>query len=87
MDLVRNTTTDGSCKYSLIEHQKNDHIEHGLPGTEGEFFVLKLKDIHAKDALEAYAQSIKGWDPDFAAQVQELADRAGVDSPWCKEPD
>jgi len=87
MNLVRNTTRDGSCKYSLVEHQKDDHIEQGLPFTENEFFVIKLKDRHAKAALEAYAKSIESTDEMFAGQVYELAERAGPDSPWCKDPD
>jgi hypothetical protein len=90
MRLVRNTTTDGMCKYSLIEHQKGDHIEHGLPGTENEFFVLKLKDKHAYAALVGYLESLTGadeYDDEYALDLQELARRAGPNSPWCKEPD
>ena len=87
MDLVRNITTDGSCKYSLIEHQKDDHVEHGKPNTEHEFFVIKLKDRHAKSALEAYAKSVEPTDEQYAWQIYELAERAGVDNPWCKDPD
>ncbi|WP_415913376.1 hypothetical protein [Neptuniibacter sp. QD37_11] len=87
MDLIRNTTKDGRCKYALVERLKDDRLEYGLPGTEDEFFVLKLKDKHAKAALEAYVASVKDEDPEYARQIQELADRAGADSPWCKAPD
>jgi hypothetical protein len=87
MKLVRNTTPDGTCKYSLIEHHKGNHIEQGLPGTENEFFVLKLKDKYAQAALNAYVEAVGDDDPEYAAEVKELADRAGEDSPWCKEPD
>lgn len=87
MKLLRNTNPDGMCKYSLIEHQKGDHIEHGLPSTENEFFVLKLKDKNSRAALLAYANSAEVTDKELAAEVRELANRAGVKSQWCKEPD
>ena len=58
----------------------------GAPETE--FFVIRLKDINAQRALEAYAESaaIEG-DRQFAAEVLELASRAGPRSPHCKRPD
>lgn len=91
MKLKRNTTPDGMCKYSLIEHEKDDHVEHGLPGTANEFFVLKLKDIHAKAALLAYAESVAAsyaqGSQEYADDVIELANRSGINSPWCKFPD
>lgn len=87
MRLVRNTTPDGMCKYSLIEHHKGGRVEHGLPGTENEFFVLKLKDKYTQAALNAYAEAVGSDDPEYASEVQALADRAGEDSPWCKVPD
>ena len=91
MKLVRNTTKNGICKYSIIEHEKNDHVEHGLPNTENEFFVIKLKDKHAQAALNAYVESILDdfdyVDNEYAKDIKELADRSGEDSPWCKAPD
>lgn len=87
MKLKRNTTPDGMCKYSLIEHEKNDHVEHGLPGSEDEFFVIKLKDFNALAALEAYADSVGMEDPEFATEVYELAMRSGIYHPNCKNPD
>jgi len=87
MKLKRNTTPDGMCKYSLIEHDKDDHVEHGLPGTENEFFVIKLKDKHAYAALDAYAHSVENDDPEFAAEVRELSLRSGPLHPNCKQPD
>lgn len=62
-------------------------IDQGVAETEGEFFVLRLKDRHAGAALRAYANSVEYTDPEFAAEVRELASRAGELSPWCKEPD
>jgi hypothetical protein len=67
-------------------------IEEGVvddppPETEGEFFVLRLKDRNARPALLAYAASVATRDPEFAAEVRELADRSGELSPFCKDPD
>lgn len=87
MRLDRNINSDGMCKYSIIEHQKNDRIEHGLPNTENEFFVIKLKDKNAFPALKAYADSVKNEDPEFAKEVMELANRSGMYNPNCKNPD
>ena len=86
MHLLRNITPDGSCKYSLVQHEKNDTIEAGLPNTEHEFFVLKLKDKYAQAALNAYVEAVEGDDPEYAEEVRELANRAGEDSPWCHTP-
>ena len=87
MLLVRNTTPDGKCKFALIERLKNNKVEFGLPHTEHEFFVIKLKDANAKEALEAYADAAQRTDPELANEVRELALRAGVNSQFCKQPD
>lgn len=41
MKLVRNSSHVG--KYSIIDNRTGE-VQHGLSGTEDEFFVLKLKD-------------------------------------------
>lgn len=121
MQLVRNTTDDGSCKYALIRIDKirkkltdskadalssicnyvrlllsitdtnngplKDCVEFGEPKTENEFFVIKLKDIHSKAALLAYADNVGDSDPEYATQIRELAARAGIDHPSCRKPD
>ena len=87
MKLYRNINTKGIGKYHLIELQKNNHIEHGLPFTENEFFVLKLKDIHALPALLAYAKSVDNSDSEYKNEILELTNRAGINSKWCKTPD
>jgi hypothetical protein len=61
-------------------------IEWGLPGTEGEFFVIKLRDTHAESALTGYYTDIKD-DEEYRLEVATLADRAGPNSPFCKKPD
>lgn len=82
----RNKNPNGKGKYALLNLRKNT-IEWGCVGDEDEFFVVKLKDKHAKAALEAYAKSIVDEDQEFAGEVMELAMRAGADSPYCKAPD
>jgi hypothetical protein len=66
-------------------------IEYGEPGTENEFFVLKLKDQWSRAALYAYADAaINSPDPghhEYANDVGELADRSGIRNKWCKRPD
>lgn len=63
-------------------------IDWGLPGTKSEFFVLKLRDAWADDALFRYALSANhAGEGDYARGVEELAERAGVNSPFCKRPD
>lgn len=60
---------------------------HGEPKTQNEFFVLKLQDRHSQDALIAYAASVREFDPEYAADIDLLATRAGPASIWDKEPD
>lgn len=86
MKLDRNVNLFGKGKYALLNLRTNK-IEWGRPGSEDEFFAIKLKDRHARVALIAYANSVKASDPEFAEEVSELANRAGVNSPFCKEPD
>lgn len=63
-------------------------IEYGLPGTEEEFFVLKLKDRFSRSALLAYAEEAdKSGDVELAEGVFGLSATAGVNSPFCKFPD
>lgn len=63
-------------------------IDWGEQGTQSEFFVIRLKDRYAEDALHAYAEAAtNGRDPEYAEEVRGLANRAGPKSPWCKRPD
>lgn len=62
-------------------------LDWGLTGTDAEFFVMRLKDRHARLALHAYAESAHHDDPEYAGEIGELASRSGVNSPWCKNPD
>lgn len=86
MKMDRNVNKNGKGKYALLNLRK-DKIEWGYVGAEDEFFVIKLKDKHAKAALIAYALSIKDEDEEFAKEVLILASRAGEYSQFCKSPD
>lgn len=86
MKLRRNTTANGDGKYSLYNRAKGIFDPDQNKGGENEFFVIKLKDVHAPAALEAYAASIEGADSEFAAEVRELAEVAR-NHPHRKQPD
>lgn len=72
---------------ALLTLEANNLLTFGAVGSPDEFFVIKLKDIHAKHALVAYAQSCQMSDPELAEDVLELAGRAGTSHPHCKHPD
>lgn len=86
MRLMRNATATGQGKYSLIDNRTGERVE-SVPGGTDEFFVLKLKDLHSEPALRAYAESVRAHDPEFAADIDALAARAGRNHPDCKQPD
>lgn len=62
-------------------------LEWGCVGEPDEFFLVKLKDRHAEAALKGYAESAAVTDPEWASEVQQLATRSGMNSPFCKSPD
>jgi hypothetical protein len=62
-------------------------LDWGLHGTESEFMLIRLKDKYARPSLIAYADAAHVDDPEYAAEISELADRSGQNSPWCKSPD
>jgi len=62
-------------------------LDWGLVGTESEFMLIRLKDEFAHPALEAYANAAAKVDPEYAAEVREMASRSGTHSHWCKRPD
>lgn len=85
MKLDRNTSKDGKGKYS-ITNNRTGKVEHG-DTPEAEFFVIKLKDKYAQDALVAYANAAAQDDTEYANEVMELALRSGPAHPLCKMPD
>lgn len=62
-------------------------LDSGTVGTDREFFVIRLRDKYAAVALGAYASAAQRDDPEYAAEITELASRAGLNSPFCKRPD
>lgn len=86
MKLDRNLNQNGKGKYALLNLRTNK-IEWGMTNSEDEFFVIKLKDRNSRAALLAYAAEIDARDPEFAAEVVQLADRAGSQNRFCKDPD
>lgn len=62
-------------------------LDDSVVGDEGEFFVIRLKDKYAGDALAAYAAAALADDPEYAQEIASMAGRAGNNSPFCKKPD
>lgn len=62
-------------------------LQLGITGQADEFWLIKLKDKYAAVALKAYADAARADDPEYANQVEEMAHRAGPNSPYCKAPD
>ncbi|MCF8533856.1 MAG: hypothetical protein K9G48_12690 [Reyranella sp.] len=65
----------------------NGLIDEGETGSEGEYFVLRLRDFYARPALLEYALAASAEDPEYGNEVLEMANRAGARSPFCKRPD
>lgn len=68
----------------------NGVLNYGDANTEDEFFVIMLKDGFADAALSAYSLRAIGAGGEFveyAMEVQALAKRSGVYSPFKKLPD
>ena|SRR5688572_9022049 len=61
-------------------------LDWGRAGTESEFFLIRLKDRYAAPALRAYAAAAEADDPEWAAEVRNMAERAEA-SPWQQSPD
>lgn len=61
-------------------------VDFGKVGSDGEFFVLRLKDAYAPVALNAYADCAEKNDEEYAAQIRFLANRA-AGHPDRKHPD
>jgi hypothetical protein len=70
---------------AILRHP--DSVEFNVVGSTNEFFHVKLKDENADAALFGYAGKAISRDPEYAAEVAEMAKRAGSNSPFCKAPD
>ncbi len=116
MKLDRNVNANGKGKYALVRLRgietgtvaygmlqqlyKLGHVDFGIVGEKDEFFVIKLRDRFAADAIRAYSDAVmteaaKCADNElrandlaqYALQVQSLERRAGILSEFCKDPD
>lgn len=83
---LRNMTRETPESGALRELTIGGYVEFGNVGDEDEFFVLKLKDLYAPAALAAYAGAAMADDPEYAAEVLEMARRAAK-HPGRKKPD
>lgn len=79
--------SDPEVRQALAVLEQRKVLEWGGKGDPDEFFLIKLKDKNSQEAFYAYAANASHDDPELAAEVSELARRAGPDSPWCKKPD
>ncbi len=78
----------GAVGKALETLDKAGLIEWGAPNTEGELFVLKLRDAFSEPALVMYANTaMLAGESEYAREVKALADRSGSRSPFCKNPD
>jgi hypothetical protein len=102
MKLDRNTNKDGAGKYALVRLrgtlsedakyalallQEEGVLDWGRRGDDDEFFVIRLKDKYAADALASYARAARKDDAEWANEVDALAARSGPNHPLCKRPD
>jgi hypothetical protein len=62
-------------------------VEFGEAHGPNEFFLLKLNDKYAADALIFYADAASEDDTEYSEQIRELATRSGTNNPFCKKPD
>lgn len=65
-------------------------LDDSRTGDEGEFFVMRLKDKYTYRGLMGYLKAIELEEPmdgEYADAILDMAQRAGVNSPFCKLPD
>ncbi len=100
MKLDRNITKPRRGKYALIKLRvaqptdwsggdisqvKTAAIDFG-DTEDTDFFVIRLKDKYAGPALAAYAEAARKDDPEYAAEVYDLAIKAR-NHPHQRQPD
>jgi hypothetical protein len=104
--LMRNYPKPYAPELNEVQHalrclERNGMMDYGEAGSPSEFFLIRLKDRFAGDALRAYADAAKRYADKFASddvglfqsmvawacEVLRLAGRAGELSEHCKTPD
>lgn len=76
-----------SIRDAIETLEKAGLIDWGITGTDKEFFLIRLKDKYAAEALSAYAFEARKDDVEYADEISDMAERAGPNSPFCKRPD
>ena len=72
---------------ALDELSKAGVLDFGMANTDGEFFLIRLKDRHAAAALSGYARSAEEHgETEWAEEVRTLATKAAM-HPGKKRPD
>ncbi len=84
--VVKLRQLDAHTANSLDALSAGGFVQFSKPGDADEFFVIKLKDQYAAAALRAYAEAARPDDPEYAADVMALADRAAA-HPQRRKPD
>lgn len=69
---------------AILAHPKS--VDWGVKGSDSEFFLLRLKDKYAPDALNAYSSAAAEDDEEWGMQVAQMAARA-EHHPGKKRPD
>ena len=104
MKLDRNINADGLGKYALLKLRNLRRGDPAVDAAlrtldeagildwgntvDSEFFVIRLKDKYADDALFRYALSARhDGEDDYGREIEEMAERAGPNHPNCKKPD
>ena len=67
--------------------EKHGALDYGNVHSPSEFFVIRLKDEYAFNALSGYSAAAGPTDPEWAAEVANLARRSGRFNPYRKLPD
>lgn len=102
MKLDRNVNATGMGKYALLKLRNVEMTADVVAAfdllqakgildwgdkPETEFFVIRLKDMYAAPALHNYAVAAYPNDPEYALEIEHMAERAGSNHPNCKRPD
>lgn len=62
-------------------------LDDSRVGDDGEFFVIRLRDKYAGDALASYSMAAMHDDVEYASEIGDMSARAGMNHPACKAPD
>jgi hypothetical protein len=73
--------SDNSPKAAAIHNalnilERNQCLDYGN-ADDRDFFVLRLRDVGAEAALQAYADQFRESDPEWAQEIYALATKAG----------